>query len=569
MAFLKVFKGEFWKTFWRLCSKREKRMILIFLFFLLLAIVWLSLSHYYLSRKTIPTEGGKMVEGIVGQVSSLNPVIADFSEANRSLISLVYNGLLMPDGEGGYKGDLAKSWKALNDKSVWRVVLRDNIFWQDGQPITTDDIVFTLEKILDPRTRSPLASSWQGVVIKAYDKKIVEFYLKQPYEFFERNLADLKIIPKHIWENIPVDNYWLTDYNLLPIGSGPFKANSYQKTAQGTIKTFTFLPNKRYFKKKPYLEEIDFKFYQDYDEAKEAFAEGKINSLADITLSDSVINFKDKKIKKISIPRFYGVFFNNQSVGIFKDKFVRKALLLATPKEKILEDVLSGQGETINTPFIEGMEGWDESFQTSTFNLEEAKKVLENDGFDEFDDQGVRVKNSKEKQKIKLEFELTFPSSPLLFKVANILKNSWQKIGVKVNLSPKKIEDLREENIFPRCYEAVLLGEASSFHPDLFSFWHSSQKFDPGLNISLFDNEKADMLLENIRKSDNKKEREKDYYKFQEILLKENPAVFLFSPYYFWVLPSSLDGLSKINKIDYSFERFLDIQNWYMKKTKK
>ncbi len=569
MAFLRIFEKKFWTTFWKLCSEKEKRAIIAFLILLILASGTILFKHYFFQGKGKPAYGGELIEGVVGQVSSLNPVIADFGEANRSLISLIYEGLLEPDGQGGYRGGLAKSWEPLNDKSVWQVVLRDNIKWQDGQPITTDDIVFTIEKILDPRTRSPLASAWQGVVVKAYDKKIIEFYLKQPYQFFERNLADLKIIPKHIWKDIPVDNYWLTDYNLMPIGSGPFKPVSYQKTAQGTIKVFTFTPYKEYFSGRPYLDKVVFKFYQDYDEAQQALKAGKINSLADIVLSDVPIGFSGKKIKKILIPRFYGVFLNNQSVEIFKDKDIRKALFLATPKEKILEEALNNQGEAVNTPFVEGMEGWDKDFSKIDYNLEEAKTILIEAGFDKISDDGVREKTRKDKTKERLEFELTFPSSPLLFKVANILKDSWAQIGIKVKLSPKDINTLREENIFPRCYEAVLLGEINSLHPDLFSFWHSSQKFDPGLNVSLFDNEKADLLLEKIRKTDDQEKREKDYYKFQEIFLEENPAIFLFMPSYFWIVPADLNGMNYLQKVDYPFERFVGIRNWYMKETRK
>ncbi len=568
MPFFRIFEKKFWLTFWKVCSRKEKIIIISAFIVFIFSLSTIFFNNYLFAKKSLPARGGELIEGIVGQVSSLNPVIADFGEANRSLISLVYEGILEPDGQGGYKGGLAKSWKALDNKTVWRVVLKDNIKWQDGQPITTDDIVFTIGKILDPRTRSPLASAWQGVVVKAYDKKIIEFYLKQPYQFFERNLADLKIIPKHIWQNIPVDNYWLTDYNLMPIGSGPFKPMSYQKTTQGTIKVFTLQPYKNYFNGRPYLNKIIFKFYQNYDQAKEALAAGKINSLADIVLSNASISLSNKKIKKILVPRFYGIFLNNQSVEIFKDKNVRKALLLATPKKLILKKVLNNQGQVVNTPFVEGMDGWSSDFSKDEFNLEKAKQILIDDGFDSLDENGTREKARRDKTKEKLKFELVFPSSPLLFKVASIIKDTWAKIGVDITLKSKSIDSLREENIFPRCYEAVLLGEISSIHPDLFSFWHSSQKFDPGLNISLFDNEKADKLIEQIRKTDSPKQRKKDYYKFQEILLEENPVIFLFSPSYFWLIPNDLNGLNYLQKIDYPFERFVGAQNWYMKETR-
>ena len=565
MAFFRHFRKDYWLKFWRLCSKKEKKIIFISSFFFLSAVIFL-IGAFYLSHTRVePAYGGRLVEGVVGKVSTLNPILAGFNDADGSLISLIYDGILAPDGKGGYKPDLAESCQPLNGGSAWRVVLKDNIFWQDGKRITTDDIVFTIEKILDPRTRSPLAPSWQGVVVKAYDKRIIEFYLKEPYQFFRRNLADLKIIPKHIWESVPVSNYWLTDYNLLPVGSGPFEPESYQRTVEGTIKSFTLKANKKYFEGSPYLEGITFKYYDTYEEAARALANGKINSLADVALLGEEKTFLAKKVKKIEMPRFYGVFFNNQGEEIFKDGAVREALALATPKEQILKEVLNGEGKIINTPFIKGMDGWNPKFQEDYFDVEKAESVLEKAGFVDNDKDGIREKKEKDGKEEKLEFNLLFPSSPLLFRVGNILKESWAKIGVKVNLVSKPIDRLKEENIFPRDYQALLIGETTSFHPDLFGFWHSSQKFDPGLNIALFDNGEVDKLLEEIRSSGDKKKREEDYFAFQKIFLSENPAVFLFSPDYIWLLPSSLKGLGYLEKIDYSFERFIGARRWYMK----
>ncbi len=550
-----LFQKENYLSFWKNCSAKERKAFIILTIVFFASSLSLLLSFYYQHTSLQPFPGGKITFGLVGEVTTLNPILTNFDNAESSLISLIYPSLLKTDGQGNYQSDILKEWNFLEDGRSLRIILKDNIFWQDGKKITTDDIAFTIQKITDPETNSPLSPSWQGITVKVYDQQIIEFFLKEPYVFFERNLANLKIIPKHIWEEISPQNYRLSEYNFFPVGAGPFKVEKFQKDKNGRIVSYTLKPNENYFGKKPYLKEINFKFYQNYQQAYQALKKGKIDSLFNLSAKNSQENFLKKKIYQVIVPRFYGIFFNPQEEEILNIPEIREALSLATPKKKIIDEVFEGKAELVNTPFIEGMEGYDKEFQKENFNLEKAKEIIQ---------------KLREEDKIpeKLEIQIVMPQGAEFFQMANILKEEWQKIGFEVKIETKEMKFLKEENIAPRNYQAILIGQMLNLQPDLFGFWHSSQKFDPGLNISLFDNEEADEAIEKIRQTFDKEERRKYYLKFQEIFLKEKPAIFLFSPNFYFLVPRSLKGIN-LEKVDYPFEIFNQANQWYLKEIRK
>ena len=550
-----LFQKENYLSFWKNCSAKERKVFIILTIVFFASSLSLLLSFYYQHTSLQPFPGGKITFGLVGEVTTLNPILTNFDNAESSLVSLIYPSLLKTDGRGNYQSDILKEWNFLEDGRSLRIILKDNIFWQDGKKITTDDIAFTIQKITDPETNSPLSPSWQGITVKVYDQQIIEFFLKEPYVFFERNLANLKIIPKHIWEEISPQNYRLSEYNFFPVGAGPFKVEKFQKDKNGRIVSYTLKPNENYFGKKPYLKEINFKFYQNYQQAYQALKKGKIDSLFNLSAKNSQENFLKKKIYQVIVPRFYGIFFNPQEEEILNIPEIREALSLATPKKKIIDEVFEGKAELVNTPFIEGMEGYDKEFQKENFNLEKAKEIIQ---------------KLREEDKIpeKLEIQIVMPQGAEFFQMANILKEEWQKIGFEVKIETKEMKFLKEENIAPRNYQAILIGQMLNLQPDLFGFWHSSQKFDPGLNISLFDNEEADEVIEKIRQTFDKEERRKYYLKFQEIFLKEKPAIFLFSPNFYFLVPRSLKGIN-LEKVDYPFEIFNQANQWYLKEIRK
>jgi len=165
---------------------------------------------------------------------------------------------------------------------------------------------------------------------------------------------------------------------------------------------------------------------------------------------------------------------------------------------------------------------------------------------------------------LSLEFSLVTVNQPQLIEVANSLKKQWKEIGVKLEVKTASISDLEREFIKPREYESLLFGEVLGSIPDPFPFWHSSQKNDPGLNLAMYENKKADYFLEKIRESYDQETRKENYESFQNVLIKDAPAVFLYSPDYLYLVKPKIKGIKTTIIIDPS-KRFSDIENWYIK----
>jgi peptide/nickel transport system substrate-binding protein len=168
-----------------------------------------------------------------------------------------------------------------------------------------------------------------------------------------------------------------------------------------------------------------------------------------------------------------------------------------------------------------------------------------------------------ERKPVALEFVLTTTDWPELTQVASILKEDWEKIGAKVNLDVVPVNAIQSQTIRPRSYEVLLFGEVLSLNPDPFSFWHSTQRKDPGLNLSFYSNKRVDGLLESARQSFSKETKINKYEEFQKIILQDVPAIFLYSPNYTYAVSSKIKGL-ETTAVNTPSQRFENINKWYI-----
>jgi peptide/nickel transport system substrate-binding protein len=217
---------------WLKLPLKKKALSFLFLCFLLVGIFLLSFNFIYKFTTLEPKQGGTLRLGAIGQPSYVNPVLAQSNDYDKDLIELIYDGLYSIDGQGQLITDLAEKTETSEDGRTYIIFLKDNVFWHDGMPFTADDVIFTIETIQDPSIRSPLRLNWGGVVVEKLGTHVIRFNLKNPYKPFLQNLT-LKIIPKHIWENIESRNFLSTPYNLKPIGTGPYLFDSLEKNKLG------------------------------------------------------------------------------------------------------------------------------------------------------------------------------------------------------------------------------------------------------------------------------------------------------------------------------------------------
>lgn len=553
-------------------TQKEKIALLGFFVLFGVALLWLFLAFYYNNTEIGPVRGGKLIEGAVGTPRYANPIFAA-SDIDRDLTKLMFSGLVKYGKDGEPVPDLAEKFEISDDQKTYVFYLRKNVKWHDGENLTADDVVFTAQTIQNPEYKSPLRPNILGAEIEKIDDFTIKFSLKQTYAPFLENLA-FGVIPKHIWANIPLQSAALADYNIEPIGSGHYKFSGYVKDKNGVIQSYSLAANEEYFSGEPYISEITFKFYNSDDELAEAAGKGDISGFSQSSTKNlsAIKNLPDFQIKTLKMPRYYAVFFNQQKSKILADAAVRTALDLAAPRQEIIEKVLENQGVEAHSPIHQESFAYNQDVKNPSFDEEKARELLKTAGWKDEDGDGFlekitvkKISKTKtETEEIPLELELVTSQSEMLKQTAEILKKYWEGIGIRINLKIVDNADLQQNYLAGRNYDALLFGEVMSQDPDVFAFWHSSQKKSPGLNIAVYDNKSADKLLEEARQTVDIEKRKKKYFEFQAIVAKDKPAIFLFNPYYIYSLSAEIKGAETEN-IALPSLRFADIESWHVR----
>lgn len=567
-----------WKRVPAFLTKLERKILCLFSVLFIISILFLIGNLYLAWTKIGPSFGGKYIEGVIGQPRWIQPLYGVINDADRDLIELLFSGLMKYNEDGELIPDLAENIESKEGGTVFIIRLKDNVFWHDNKKLTADDVVFTINLIQNLDYQSPQRQSWLGVKVeKKVDEKTIEFRLKNFYPGFQENLT-LKIMPKHIWEKIPPESFPLEIFNLRPIGTGPYKFKDLKREKSGYISSIELQRNPRYFGENgPYLSEIVFKYFQEEKEALKNLKNGQIQGFYSISPQEAK-DFSDNKafsVYRMFLPRYFALFLNSSKNKIFEQKKVRQALNYGVDKKEIIDKVILGYGKEVDSPILPEFFGFAEPKKNYEYNLETASKLLEEAGYKDENGDGFRekiVKTKKKSSKSKtsqeeitpLEFSLTTVNQTEMVKVGELLKEQLQKIGVKVTLNVSDINQLKDEIIPRRDYQALLFGQILNLTPDPFSFWHSLERKAPGLNLANYNSEKADKILEEAKKIPDQKERAKKYEEFQNILFEDSPAIFLYNPDYLYLLSKDIKGMKTIKIADPS-KRFSDIENWYIK----
>ncbi len=544
------------KYFKNFLSQNERRAIVILTFIFLASAVFGAARFILAKTVSAPDFGGEYVEGLIGFPQYVNPLLAQTNDVDTDLSKLIFSGLFKYNEKRELVPDLAEKFEISEDKKIYTVYLKENLRWQDDEPLTAADVVFTLSLIQDPLFKSPLYSSFRGVETEKVDDRTVRFKLTEAYVAFSGMLT-FGLLPEHLWYDVPPQSANLAEYNIKPVGSGPFEFKSLTKDKNGGIKIYTLVRNEKFYGQKPYLEKLIFKFYPDFPTALDALQNKNIEGITFVP-EEYKESLQSKKIKKylLSLPQYTAIFFNQKSNEFLKDESVRKALALAIDKTKLVEEVLGQDGEVILGPILPGYVGYSDQIK-SEFNQTTAAELLEKAGYKL--DNGVRKKGEQ-----VLKITLTTVERSEYVKTAEATKSAWEALGVQVDLQVIPGMRIQREVIRPRVYEALIIGTVVGFDPDPFPFWHSSQVEDPGLNLSLYANRKVDKLLEEARQESNILERAKKYIEFQNILIEDTPAVFLYSPRYTYAVGEEVRGIG-VSRINVPSDRFAGIENWYKK----
>ena len=518
----------------------------------------------------MPGLGGSYSEGIIGYPRYLNPVLAAANDADQDLSRVIFSGLLKLDTNGGLIPDLAESYSIGENGKVYDFFLRRDALWHDGMPVTADDVIFTIQTIQNPDYRSPLRVNWAGIDVEKLDDYTIRFHLKNAYAPFPYN-ATFGILPKHIWQNISAADFALNERNLKPVGSGPYVFQQLEKNKDGAITSIGLSSSKNYYFNGPFIQYLTFRFYADENKAVAALRKSEVQGLSFLSpanYADVKNNFRSGiNIFELSMPRYFSLFINQSQSKALAEKNVRVALATAIDKQKLIDDVLNGFGQKIDSPFIPGMLGYSDQVKTYNFDTERAKNLLDGSGWIDSNGDGIREKTEKGKEPVALEFSIVTTPWQELSQTAEFLKNTWGEIGAKITIETKETSALVQENIRPRQYQMLLFGELLNIDPDPFAFWHSSQKKDPGQNLSVYENAKVDAILQDARQDLDPASRAKKYQEFSQLIAEDLPAIFLYAPDYLYPISDSIRG-ADLKILVTPSDRFSQIENWYIKTTR-
>lgn len=542
----KIPSSEQLKHLNKFLNPKEYLIIKICLAVAFVNAVYLGVVFFKKHLQYAPVYGGEYIEGVVAYPKTINPLYAVNRDVDSDLSKLIYSSLFKYDQNGVLTNDLAESYEINNDRE-YTIKIRDNAKWHNGDQLTADDVIFTVDAIQNSEYRSPLKSSLSGVEVEKIDDKTVKFTLGDPYAPFLEVLT-FGILPKRVWENISPSSASLSELNLKPIGSGPYVFKSLVKSKEGDLKEYNLVVNDDYYLPKPYIKSIKFKFFINYTEAIKSLNDNQIDGLGylpyesrkDVLAQDSL------SFNELIRPQIISLFFNQEKDKALNSKPVRVALAQAIDKNKIIDEVFAGVYKQADGPILANNFAYNPQLKKYDYSPKEASDNIK-----------TRLASTT----------LTVIDSGNNVLVAEKIKSYWEKIGVAVSLNVVPGERAMDI-IKNRDFEVLLYGESVGGDPDIYAFWHSSQIGSKGLNLAAYNNPDADKLLVEARSTSDINLRVEKYKKFQDIITNDVPAIFLYSPTYTYIQSKKVKGFNGSMIIEPA-DRFASIANWYLKTSKK
>ena len=501
------------------------------------------------ASELVATSGGTYSEAAVGTVHNLNPVLPESTTAS-DINRLIFSGLTRYDPHRKLVGDLATSWESSQDGKTYTFHLRHGVKWHDGVPFTSADVEFTLAAIQNPDSRSPLASSWEGVKVDAKDDYTVAFTLPQPLNSF-LDSTTVGIVPRHLLENVEPSQLREADFNQNPVGTGPFKLKTFAPSA----KEIELAANPHYYLGKPRLDEFMFKFYDTPAATLTAYEQHQVSSTGQI-LPESLGHLPGGlDTYSFTLPEEQTLFFANGD-AVLSDKNLRLILSRSLDRTAITQAANAGQGVALTQPLLPGQTGYTNKYDPTHLGTAEAKQALTAAGWTAGRDGDVRTKAGKQ-----LEFKLVTLKGGELEKAAQAIQKQWGPLGIKLNLVLVDSAQLQQTYMRPRNFQMLLYGVNVGADPDVYSFWHSSQAQDPGVNLSGYNSADADKALEAGRIKSDPLVRQGKYDAFLKAWNADAPAAVLYETGYTYGVQADASGIAA-RRLVVPADRFFDVQNW-------
>lgn len=510
-----------------------------------------------------PQTGGVYSEALIGKLQRLNPLLDFYNSADRDVDRLLYSSLVKFGERGIAELDLAESWGVSKDGSIYTFTIRPDAKWHDGTPVTNKDVEFTIDMLRQGEGVVPqdLISFWNSVEVNVSGDKTVQFKLPEPFAPFLDYLT-FGILPSHKFSGSNFADMVASEMNIDPVGSGPFQFERLivedDKIIGVVLKAYD-----DYYGQKPFIEEIVFQYFDDEDTAFQAYKNNEVMGISQISnqILPEALAEPNLAIYTSREPQLSMVLFNlkNQETDFLQNANVRKALLLAINRQYLVNQLLNGQAIIADGPVFPETWAYYDGITHFDYDAQQAQNLLKDEGYI-LETEGATVRS---KDLVKLSFTMIYPDTSLHQQIAEMIQQDWAKIGVEVNLEAVAYDQLINERLTDRAYQAALvdLNLSKSPDPDPYPFWDQVQSTG-GQNYSQWNNQTASDYLEQARVSVDLEERTKLYRNFQVIWSEDLPALPLYYPVYTYGVSRNVLGVSVGPLYDTS-DRFETIQNWY------
>jgi peptide/nickel transport system substrate-binding protein len=532
----------------------------------LVIVALLLLSQQPVTVPILPeaAPGGIYTEALIGSLGRLNPVLDWNNTADRDVNRLIFSGLIRFDSHGLPQADLAESWGTSADGTLYNFSLRPNAVWHDGEPVTSDDVIYTIELIKSSASLFPqdIKELWSQIEVKKLDEHTLQFRLPEPFAPF-LDYATFGVLPKHLLESVPADQLAISDFNLKPVGTGPYKFD-HLMISGGQITGVVLNVNEDYYLAQPFIEQVVFRFYTDSASAFDAYQQGEVLGISQITIDvlEQALMQENLSVYTSRLPQMSIVFLNlnDPSLPFMQVANVRRALLLGINRNNIASRILKGQAIVADGPILPGSWAYYDGNEHLDYDPDAAATLLKEEGYVIPAGGGdVRAKDGQ-----SLTFSLVHPDDEIHTRIAQAIQSDWALIGVKVELIAVHYDQLVGNYLETRKYQAALadLNTARTPDPDPYLFWHQSEATG-GQNYSQWDDRTASEYLETARTSTDFSDRTRLYRNFQVIFSREMPSLPLYYPVYSYGVDAQVQGVQVAPLYDVS-DRLAFVSEWYL-----
>jgi len=506
-----------------------------------------------------PAYGGTYVEGVAGVPQYLNPVIAA-TDVDSDIARLAFSGLTRYDQTGAIVSDLASAFHTESNGRIWTFDIREDATWHDGQPVTADDVVFTVKLLQDRGYVGPYSDAFRGVSVERVAPRTVRFTLPDVYGPFADSTT-VPLLPAHVLGNVPYAELARQPFNANPIGTGPFRVAEVDARQIVLVRNDDFYRT-RPARNRPYLDRVILRFYPDSTEALLALSRGEIDGVGGLSSQDAerARSLKGAVLYSLPTDNFVSLFLNVRPERVvFRDRAVRQAIATAIDRGRVLRLAADGRG-TVADEFVPNSSwAYVKDVTRYTFSTEDAAALLDQADWKDHDADGIRDKGGQ-----KLAFTISTSDEPARTAAATEIQRDLNAVGMSVTVKSMPFGQLVDSVARQRSFDALLVEIAVAGDPDPYTFFHSTEVNDPGHNFSGFSTLPIDRNLEAARRTFDEAARRELYAPVFQAISKEVPVVFLYFSDYLYAQSRLVQGL-RIAPLTDPRERFWNVEDWYVR----